>query len=407
MTTKRQIVIIGANFGGLTTALRLPKELDVLVIDPSPYFEFLPNIHELISEVKSPAQLRLSKQGLLHRAGHHFVQDSVSILNPRDRFVETRSGKRFSFDTCVVAVGGINNTFGVPGADEFALPFKSVDQCAAIGKALKEKISQQERVLVVIVGGGLEGVESLGEILRKYRHRRGLAVDVVESGDQLLSGLPSQLGEEVQRRCGHYPVRFHTGTRVRAVTETTVELTSGEVLPADVTIWTGGATAPGLLSESGLAPEAGRWAPVRPTLQSEFFDHIFIVGDAAELPQALSKQAYYAIEMGECAADNVTRYIANQPLGEFQSAANLSLISLGDLDTYLVFGNTVVAGTAVSAIKEFVYQFNMARYEPPLSLLSFVDLQRRFWRGVFELGLPNWLSPRAFLRLGYIRLLNP
>ena len=193
---------------------------------------------------------------------------------------------------------------------------------------------------------------------------------------------------------------------MQAVTEKTVQLTSGEVLPSDITIWTGGAAPPGLLSESGLAPEGGSWAPVRPTLQSRFFDHIFVIGDAAQLPQPLTKQAYYAIDMGEFAAGNIVRHIESEPLGEFQPAINLSLISLGDIDTYLVVGNTVVAGIALSAIKEFVYQFNMARYEPPLNLLSFVDLQLRFWRGVFELGLPNYLSPFALLRLYYVRLLS-
>jgi NADH dehydrogenase len=406
MASKTQVAIVGANFGGLSTALRLKKDLDVVVIDPLPHFEFLPNIHELISGVKSPHQLRLSRQRLLHRAGHKFVQDSVTTLNPIDRYVETSSGEVFSFDICVVAIGGVNNTFGVPGADEFALPFKSVDQCQAIGQALQEKMAQDEKVFVCIVGGGLEGVESLGEILRSYGHRKELTVHVIESNEQLLPGLPSALDQEVRRRCRNYPVQFHAGTRVQAVSEATIELNSGEVLPADITIWTGGAMAPSLLSESGLAPDADSWAPVNSALQSQSFEHIFIVGDAAELPQALSKQAYYAMDMGECAADNIVRFLATDPLKEFEPATSLSVISLGNLDTYLVLGDTVVAGTPLSAIKEFVYQFNMARYEPPLSLLSFADLQARFWRGFFEIGLPNWLSPTAFLRLGYVRLLH-
>ncbi|MDJ0927978.1 MAG: FAD-dependent oxidoreductase [Gammaproteobacteria bacterium] len=403
MTTRKQIVIIGANFGGLTAALRLRGDDDVIVIDPSPHFEFLPNIHELLSGVKSPEQLRLSRQRLLQRAGHRFIQDAVVELNPADGFVQTHSGESIQFDICVVAVGGVNNTFGVPGADEFSFPFKSVDQCHAIGNTLREKFAHQEQVTIGIVGGGLEGVESLGEILRRYRDTPGLTVHLIDSSDQLLSGLPARLGQAVQRRCRNYPVNFHTGTRVQAVTETAIELTSGENLPVDITIWTGGATAPDFLFESGLAPEADSWAPVHQTLQSRFFDNVFVIGDAAELPQPLSKQAYFASDMGECVAENIARFIQNEQLSDFQPSTNLSLISLGDLDTYLVIGNTVVAGTALSAVKEFVYQFNMARYEPPLSLLSFVDLQIRFWRGVIELGLPNWLSPRSLLRLGYIR----
>ena len=406
MSEKCKIVVIGANFGGLTAALRLSDDYDVVVIDPEPHFEFLPNIHELISGVKSPDQLRLSRERLLRQAGHHFIQDSVINLDPVGCTAQTESGDLFAFDVCVVAVGGVNNTFGVPGADEYAFPFKSVDQCEAIGATVREMIAEQDHLDICVVGGGLEGVESLGEILRRYRDTADFTVHIIESGDNLLPGLPMALGQEVERICANYPVHVHTGARVAAVTETAVELTSGEVLPADVTIWTGGATAPEILWESGLAPETGSWAPVHETLQSRLFDHIFVIGDAAELPQPLTKQAYYAINMGECAAKNIAGYVQGESLSDFEPPTNLSLISFGDLDTYLVIGNTVAAGTALAPIKEFIYQFNMARYEPPLNILSFVDLQSRFWRGFFKLGLPTLLSPRSFFRLAYVRLLS-
>ena len=46
---------------------------------------------------------------------------------------------------------------------------------------------------VVIVGGGLEGIEALGEILRRFRHREAFDVIVVEAGARLLPGTPSAL----------------------------------------------------------------------------------------------------------------------------------------------------------------------------------------------------------------------
>ena len=100
------------------------------------------------------------------------------------------------------------------------------------------------------------------------------------------------------------------------------------------------------------------------------------------------------------------RFIRDEPLADFEAASNLSLISFGDLDTYLVYGDTVAAGTSLAPLKEFIYQFNMARYEPPLNVHSVLDLQGRFWRGFFALGLPTLLSPSSLLRLGYFRLLG-
>ena len=405
MDARKRVVIIGANFGGLTTAMRLSDRYAVTVIDPSPYFEFLPNIHELVSGVKSAEQLRLSRRRLLRRAGHRFIQDAVTWLDPAAGCVATQSGEQLAFDACVVAVGGVNNTSGTPGADDFAMPFKSVRDCEAIGDRLQATIERQQRASVVIVGGGLEGVETLGEILRRYRDVSGLRVDLVDGSDRLLPSEPAGLGQRVQQLCQCYPVRLHLSARVSAVTPTSVELTSGVVLPADLTIWTGGAAAPPLLLESGLAERAGGWAPVRQTLQSQYVDRVFVVGDAAALPQPLSKQAYYAIDMGECAADNIDRLLRGASLRPFQPSFALSLISFGDLDAYLTLGGVTLASPALAPAKEFVYQFNMARYDPPCNVMSFFELQTRFWNGLVELALPTLWSPWSILRLSQFRLL--
>ena len=67
-----RIVIIGANFAGLTTAINLPQNYKVSVIDCRPQFEFLPNIHELLSGIKNPDSLRMDRKRLIEGAGHRF-----------------------------------------------------------------------------------------------------------------------------------------------------------------------------------------------------------------------------------------------------------------------------------------------------------------------------------------------
>jgi NADH dehydrogenase FAD-containing subunit len=406
MDNKKRVIIIGANFAGLTAALRLPNSYDVTVIDPVRDFEFLPNIHELVSSVKSPENLRLSRRRLLRRAGHRFVQEAVTEIAGAEGVVMTQSGERFPFDTCVVTVGGVNNTFGVEGADKFAMPFKSVDDCEAIGEKLRGLFERKHEVSIVIVGGGLEGVESLGEVLRRYRNRPGLKVHLVERNGGLAPNAPKAVGRDVQKICAAYPVQFYFGTSVTAVTETTVTLSSGEVLPSDIVLWTVGTAPNPLLADSGLTGEAGKWAPVNRTLQSRFFDNIFIAGDAAELPVPITKQAYHANAMGECAAENVERFLKGAPLKNFQPALEISLISFGDLNTYLVLGKIAVASTALSAGKELVYQLNMAQYDPPFNLTSFCDLQNRYWTGILKLAFPTLRSPLSLLRLGSVRLLR-
>ena len=101
----------------------------------------------------------MDRERLIGRAGHRFIKDTVTTIDPTKKKVYTSGRKRMPFDICVVAVGGVNNTSGIAGTAKFSLPFKSVEQCQNIARRLKTLTLHKHRVPVVIVGGGLEGVE--------------------------------------------------------------------------------------------------------------------------------------------------------------------------------------------------------------------------------------------------------
>ena len=404
MNDRKKVVIIGSNFAGLSCAMNLSSQYAVTVIDASASFEFLPNIHELLSGVKSAGLLRLPRARILHRLGHQFVQDTVSGIDAEGGSVRTASGENFDFDACVVAVGGVNNTYGLPGVEDFALPFKSVDDCAQIRERLEKLAGAGEGMSLVVVGGGLEGVEALGEILRAYRHIPDLTVHLVEGGNTLLPGGAAALSSEILRKCQPYPVTFHLGDRVKAVTKTRVRLVSGKSLKSDLTLWTGGAAPSPLLYESGLATSTDTWAAVEPSLQSQVFDNLFVIGDAAELPTSVSKQAYHALDMGSHAATNVKRFLVHSPLKPFKSGPDISLISLGDIDTYLVLGQRVFAGPALAPAKELIFQANMARLDPPVRMPAALELHARYWQGIRELTVPLFWPPSALKRLANLRM---
>lgn len=405
MADRKKVVIIGANFAGLACAMKLSSAFAVTVIDTSDHFEFLPNIHELLSGVKTAKLLRLPRARILHRLGHRFVEDTVTGIDSRRGVVSTASGDSFAFDACVVAAGGVNNTFDIRGARQFTLPFKTVDDCARIGSRLGELAEAGKPLSVVIVGGGLEGVEALGEILRRYRHLPDLSVHLVEASKTLIPGGAPALSREIQRKCRPYGVTFHLGDRVNAVTKTRVRLASGKSLKTDLTLWTGGAAPSPLLFESGLSTGRDAWAKVEPTLQSGVFDNIFIIGDAAGLPVPVSKQAYHALDMGSHAAQNVSRFLADSPLKPFKPGPDISLISLGDIDTYLVLGRRVFAGPALAPGKELIFQANMAKLDPPLGLPAAMELQARYWQGIRELAIPSFWPPSSLMRLADLRKL--
>src|SRR5512145_2360478 len=96
--SRPRIVIVGANFAGIAAAQHLGGRYDVTVIDRSPWFEWLPNIHELLSGVKRAGDLRLRRARLVKRAGHRFVRAEVVRIDATAGEVVTSTGRRIPFD---------------------------------------------------------------------------------------------------------------------------------------------------------------------------------------------------------------------------------------------------------------------------------------------------------------------
>jgi NADH dehydrogenase FAD-containing subunit len=373
-----RVAVVGANFAGLRVAQSLGGDFEVTVFDPAPWFEWLPNIHEIVSGTRRPADLRLPRRRLIERAGHAFVQEEVTRIEPRQRRLTTASGQQHAFDYCVVAVGGRNETYGVPGADRHALPFRSVADADAIRRRLAALARRKGPQSVVVVGGGFTGIEALGEILRRYRRRRGLSVHLVEAAPTLMHDAAPRIDALVRGHCAAFDVQLHTGSPVAAVTATGVRLT----------LWTGGVSASPLLHRSGLAPRPRQWAPVDGSLRSRRSRRVFVIGDAAALPRPARKQAFHALEMAECAADNLRRAVAGRPPRTFRPSRTPLLVAFGDLDTFLVAGRSVLASPALAAGKEAVYQVTMAQIDPPLDGSALGQLASRVG------GTARRLAPR-------------
>ncbi|MBI5504007.1 MAG: FAD-dependent oxidoreductase [Deltaproteobacteria bacterium] len=434
-----RILILGANFAGIAAARAIPASasLDVTVVDRSASFEWIPNIHELISRRRTTASLRVDRRRMVRKAGHRFVRAEVRELDPARGIAVTDTGRELRFDACIVATGGVHDDFGVRGAARHAMPFKSVADCDAIGKRLAELARQATRRVaaatsqgtpskartssrsagqprtsftVAIVGGGIEGIECLGEVLRSYGDHQALCVHVIEAAGQLLAGAPRVVDRAVRAHCAPYPVNFHMNTRVTAVTHTGVGLAGKgrprALLAADIVIWNGGARPSSVLARAGLAGGPRQWAPVTTTLQSRRFPNVFVAGDAAALPRPISKQAYFALQMGAHAGRSAARFVEGLRPRAFHPAPKPMLIAFGELDTFLVGRKSVLAGTALALVKEGLLHATLAQLDPPTDTDAALALGRRAVAALRAAALPELLSIERLLRLPGIRVLR-
>jgi NADH dehydrogenase len=294
----------------------------------------------------------------------------------------------------------------VPGVIRHALPFRNVDDARAIERRLQALDRQGPPLRIVLAGGGIAGVEALGELLRSHRDDPRLSVQLIEAGPRLLPGLPASLDADLRRLCAPYAVQFRTGTTIAAVAAKSVRLADGTRLRSDLTLWSAGLAAPALLREAGLARPPQTWAEVAPSLQSRHAENVFVIGDAAQLPKPLAKQAYHAIDMGTLAAANAERWLAGRALKPFRPAPKPVLIAFGDLQTYLVAGRTVVASKLLAGAKEGVYQWFMAQRAPSGLTRTLPAAADRLWLGWQQLALPQLLSLAAFRKLPDCRTLK-
>ena len=161
-----------------------------------------------------------------------------------------------------------------------------------------------------------------------------------------------------------------------------------------------------LLHKSGLTKHPGDWAPVNNCLQSQYHDSLFIAGDAADWPGIKSKQAYNAMDMGACVAENIKLLVAGEDLQDFDPSSQTNVISFGDLQTYLIMGDAAVACPIFAGAKEGIFQATMAKLDPPSGLTSALNFFDRTSQSVFNLAIPVLTSFSKIKRLANFRFLN-
>jgi NADH:ubiquinone reductase (non-electrogenic) len=365
---KSRIIVIGANFAGLTAVSKLCKSHDVTVIDAKQDFQWTPNIHEILSDVKKETSLSLNLDTIITRLGHRFINQTVSSIDGALQTVTLDDEQILNYDVLLIASGHSRSNYGIKGASEYAYGFRTADDVVKIHNDIEALLDNNKYpVNINIIGGGFTGVEVLGELLRKYATNKKLKFNMIDRAERLVQALPEKLSDDILRQCKNYQVSFHFNKKITEVKPCSIHFDDKESIETDLTIWSAGTKLPDYLD--GIDTQAtSNGLAVNTYLQTKEFSSVFVAGDSATLPNSLPKQASIALDMGLHAATNINRFCAKRSLKPLKAQTKPIILSLGDINTYFIQGQLVLASPVLATAKEAVYQFYMARLSALLPL---------------------------------------
>lgn len=372
----KNIVILGAGFGGLLTAINIRKYLNkdqakVTVVNQYPTHQIITELHRLAAGSVTEQAVAMPLNKLFKGKDIDLKIAKVEAFSVDQKEVKLSDGSSLSYDVLVVALGSKTAYFGIPGLEENSLVLKSANDANHIYQHINERIREYAKTkneadaTILIGGGGLTGVELVGEIADKMPSlAKKYGVDpkevkllLVEAGPKILPVLPDPLIERATASLEARGVQFLTGLPVTNVAGNVVDLKDGQKVVTNTFVWTGGVQGNPLVGESGLEVNRGR-ATVNEFLQSTSHNDVFVVGDSAVLfapnGRPYPPTAQFAWQMGEQTGYNIFAYLENKALKEFSPINSGTLASLGRKDAVAtVGGNSIpLKGVPASLMKE-------------------------------------------------------
>jgi len=372
----KKIVILGAGYGGLLTALNVRKYLNkdqaqVTVVNQYPTHQIITELHRLAAGSVSEQAVAMPLEKLFKGKDIDLKIAKVESFSVDNKDVKLSDGTTLTYDALVVALGSKTAYFGIPGLEENSMVLKSADDANRIYQHIEERISEYAKTkneadaTILIGGGGLTGVELVGEIADMMpKLARSYGVDpkevkllLVEAGPKILPVLPDVLIERATASLEARGVQFLTGLPVTNVEGNVIDLKDGQKIVANTFVWTGGVQGNPLVGESGLEVNRGR-ATVNEYLQSTSHKDVFVVGDSAvvfgENGRPFPPTAQIAWQMGEQTGYNVYAFLENKSFKEFTQVNSGTLASLGRKDAVATIGAnaTELKGLPASLMKE-------------------------------------------------------
>lgn len=387
------IVVVGGGAGGLELATRLGKTLGkhkrarITLVERCRTHLWKPLLHAIAAGSMDPSEEELNYLAQAHWRNFDFKFGEMTGLDRAAKMVhlaathdedgrEITPVRSVHYDTLVMAVGSITNDFGTKGVAEFAIPLETAEQAVRFNRRLVNaclRAQSQTQPLgpgqlhVAIVGAGATGTELAAELYSTAREvvahgldridpDRDIKISLIEAAPRVLPALPESVAAAAGQLLQDIGVDVRTNAPVSEVSEDGVRLAGGELIPAELVVWSAGVKAPDFLKDlDGLETNKINQLIVSEMLQTTLDADIFAIGDCADCPRPgfsgpVPPRAQAAHQEASHLARQLRRRLDGKPLEPFKYRDFGSLVSFGKYSTvgslmgFLVGRNLFVEG---------------------------------------------------------------
>lgn len=315
------MVVVGAGFGGLATAVELrkllPHRIRVLLIDRRDKFSMgFMNLWLMTGEINSPRECLYPIKGVEKR-GVIFVNEEVVEIDADRKKIKTPENV-YQADKLVVALGAEYALDAVPGFRETAYNFYDLMGAYAAQNALKEFTEGRIAVLITRTPfkcppAPYEAAFLVDDYMRRRNIREKVAVDVYTPEPQPMPAAGKQVGRAVESLLSEKGIGFHPRKTVKRVdpSRRTIVFEDGEAV-FDLLLGVPVHRPPQIVRDAGLVDETG-WVPVDPYTLETRFEDVYAVGDVVSIKlkngMFLPKAGVFAEAMGITVARRIAAEI--------------------------------------------------------------------------------------------------
>lgn len=373
---KPKIVILGAGYGGLMTAVTLQKmvgqnEAEIVLVNKNDYHYETTWLHEASAGTLHHDRVRYDIRNVIDKSKVEFVQDTAIEVNKEEKKVILEKSE-ITYDYLVIALGGEPETFGITGLKEYAFGITNVNSSRQLREHIEyqfatynmEAEKKDERLTIVVGGAGFTGIEFLGELTNRVPELcheydvdfHKVKIICVEAAPTVLPGFDPELVNYAVSQLERKGVEFKIGTAIKECSPAGILVGKKDEEPyqikAGTVVWAAGVRGNSIIEKSGFEAMRGR-VKVEKDLRVPGFDDVFIIGDSSlfineEINRPYPPTAQIAMQQGQTCAKNITALIRNKTeLEQFKPDIKGTVCSLGEDDAIgVVYGKKLTGGKA-------------------------------------------------------------